>query len=291
MNPRTKRPVGITIIALILLWIGVIGTLIFPLMILVGGMSGIIARLFEEELYVSRVLSIALASLISILWYAMYVFYAWLGYGLWKLRRKALQGAILMQWIAIAMAVVVGIVAAYWQPVLAFGTCIFLAGFYAAILWYLKRPVVQQAFGIVPVSSIVGENSRPAQNTWVKVAVGAAIVLAIGGIFAGCLLYTINKMMRSSKPYQMAMDKATASPCVVAKLGTPLLSKGMISGNLEEGPSDGSADLDIPLTGPKGKGSLHVEAELLDSVWNLKDLTLAYSEGQIHLVPDASPCE
>ena len=49
--------------------------------------------------------------------------------------------------------------------------------------------------------------------------------------------------------------------------------------------------MEIPIRGPKSEGSLHAVATKTDGTWSFTDLTVEYSEGQIHLQPVASSCQ
>jgi hypothetical protein len=92
-------------------------------------------------------------------------------------------------------------------------------------------------------------------------------------------------MFRSSESYKMALKEAQDSPCVATRLGTPLTPGWTLSGNMKEGSDDGSANLSIPIHGPRGKGSLELEAEKDSGIWRITSLVLVSETGRIQIVP------
>jgi hypothetical protein len=87
-------------------------------------------------------------------------------------------------------------------------------------------------------------------------------------------------MMRTSDAYKLTMSTAQASPCVVNALGSALESGWMMTGSLQESSIEGSADLSIPVRGPKGKGNLDVQAKKLSGNWRID--SLVFSHGAVH---------
>src|SRR5580692_5004184 len=107
MNDRHKRPLGITLLALPFLWIGCLGTLIFPILLLTGGV-GQLSEAFLAQRIQSDGLRFAVATLLTLIWFGMYVLYGFIGLGLWRLRKWAWWAAVIVQWISIAMCIAAG---------------------------------------------------------------------------------------------------------------------------------------------------------------------------------------
>ena len=74
--------------------------------------------------------------------------------------------------------------------------------------------------------------------------------------------------MKSSDVYKTALDRAKANPEVVAALGTPIKDGLFVSGNTHADGASGEANLSIPISGPKGKGTVYVVAEKKAGRWN-----------------------
>ena len=285
MYPPPKRPLGITLLAIPFVWIGCMGTLIFPLMIL-AGIGRTFWQLLTPYLFHSKALSLTVTTLLLIIWLGGYVLYAFIGFGLWKLRRWALKATVIVNSIAIAMGVIVVAFLVKLEPLLAVPMAIGLVIPYAGILWYLRRPNVRAAFGLhAPIPAMP---SKP-RKTWVIVTVAVSAFVILIALFVCGLLLAVDKSFRRSDIYAMSLDRARSSPCVVAKLGTPIIAKGMIGGSISSSTYEGSADMRIPVHGPNGSGSLDVEGKKIDGHWTIDTLDLMHDEGQIHLVP-ASPC-
>jgi hypothetical protein len=93
-------------------------------------------------------------------------------------------------------------------------------------------------------------------------------------------------MMRSSGAYQLALDKASQSSCVIASIGTPLKPGWFISGSINLNNSNGEANLSIPVRGPGGKGEINVEATKTNGLWRVKSLDFEGDNGRMQLIPE-----
>src|SRR5580692_5996449 len=147
MFPKPQRPVGITLLAILFLWIGGFGSLLFPIFIVTGATKQIV-ELWLSAAKHSNALIMAVATLLSIVWWGAYVLYAFIGFGLWKLRRWAWKGMVVIQWIGVALfigqAISFGII--FSSVVMGIGTAVFELGITGGILWYLYRPAVRWPF-------------------------------------------------------------------------------------------------------------------------------------------------
>lgn len=284
MYPQAKRPLGITLLAIAFIWIGCIGTLMLPIMSL-AGLGSTTRNLLKPHLLHSTALAAVASSLLLLIWLTAYFLYASIGFGLWKLRPWALKGAVIVHILGIALAVIAMVVCLKYQPLVSLPVGIITIGPYAGILWYLRLPHVRSAFGLpVPPNAIPRKPLKP----WVVVTIALSAAVILIALFAVTLLSAIDKLFRQSDIYAMSLDRARNSPCVVAKLGTPIIAKGSINGNLNTQGSEGTADLEIPVRGPKGSGSLDVSGKEVSGSWHINSLTLMNSQGQIHIIPDPS---
>jgi hypothetical protein len=68
-------------------------------------------------------------------------------------------------------------------------------------------------------------------------------------------------------------------------LGTPLIPKWGSQGNWTEGSTTGTADIVIPVNGPKGKGRLAVKAEKKSGVWKINSLILVHESKWMQIEP------
>jgi hypothetical protein len=115
-----------------------------------------------------------------------------------------------------------------------------------------------------------------------------AIVMAVAlfgvGIFS--IISGVSAILKSSEPYQTAVARAKADEKVIAALGTPI-SEGFPSGSINTNNDAGDADMSIPLTGPKGKGTVYVVGTRTAGTWTYSKMsvTIAGTNETIDLSP------
>jgi len=127
----------------------------------------------------------------------------------------------------------------------------------------------------------------PKKTNWWLLGCGGCLGLILLAAIGGALLFMgVLKVVKSSGPYQTAVDLATKSPDVQAELGTPITTgffpMGNVSTHINNGVETGAADLTIPLKGPKDSGSLHYSATNSGKEWKISDFTLTVkSNGKV----------
>ena len=115
---------------------------------------------------------------------------------------------------------------------------------------------------------------EPAQRRWLdrhpmwKIPLGCLTLFLLLAVFFAVLFTVIMTSFRSSDVYKQAMARASASPEVRAEIGKPILAARLISGHLNVSGSTGSADLSIPISGPRGKGVIRAVASKSEGVWH-----------------------
>lgn len=101
--------------------------------------------------------------------------------------------------------------------------------------------------------------------------------------FVLCLLALIFGLlfilMRSSAVYQGAVDELRSDPAAVRALGEPIRPGLFWSGSISTSGSTGYANLAIPVSGPRGRGTLHVSARKSDDGWSYTQLRLTLKDG------------
>jgi hypothetical protein len=110
---------------------------------------------------------------------------------------------------------------------------------------------------------------------WV-VPVGCVSVVVVFLAFIGVILAVVFGAIKSSEAYTTALHTAQQDPRVIAALGTPIESGFLVTGNINVNASHGTAQLDFPISGPKGKAKVHAEADKPDGKW-------VYSVMQVHV--------
>ena len=91
-------------------------------------------------------------------------------------------------------------------------------------------------------------------------------VLFMGG--CGLLAFLLaTGIIKQSDAYKIALARAQANAAVIEAIGSPTSQTGIVSGNSNVSGAVGDANLSIPLSGPKGKATLYVEAKKSADTW------------------------
>jgi Cytochrome oxidase complex assembly protein 1 len=118
----------------------------------------------------------------------------------------------------------------------------------------------------VPHKSWLGRNWK-----WLLVVAFLGVIAFLVGIFA-----LIMGGMRNSDVAKEAVARAQANPSVAEQLGARIDEGWLTSGsiNVNAGGS-GDADLAVPISGPKGKGTVYVTARKIGGTWNYSQMIAA----------------
>jgi hypothetical protein len=274
------------------LWIGCLGTLFFPIIVFSGGTTTLWRLIAGGVIHSESWLRITSYLFVST-WFLFYVAYAFIGFGLWKLRNWARKAILaLTEFFAVVCVLVLPFLVR--PAAMAIAVVIYTSLFIAWTIWYLKRPRVCFAFGAWPstCNGVLQAEPPPGLSkigkTWVTIAIVASFVLGIGS-----LMVAVESIIHSSEIYTMTLKEAQGSPCVSIELGVPLNPGWMTTGETEESSVEGSANLSIPVIGPKGKGSLEMSAQKQNGVWKITSLVLVHDSKRIQIEPSdaTSSCQ
>jgi cytochrome oxidase complex assembly protein 1 len=118
---------------------------------------------------------------------------------------------------------------------------------------------------------------------------GVLAMLLLAVAFVGGILFLVESSFQHSEFYAQALQRARANQQVAQKIGKPLQAGWLASGKLNASGSSGDADISIPVSGPRGKGTLYVVAKKSAGVWTLVTLQVEVTgeAGRIDLLqPD-----
>lgn len=105
------------------------------------------------------------------------------------------------------------------------------------------------------------------------VPTGCCLVpLVIGACFAAFLVLVVFSALKQSDAYKIAVARAKADSRVMAALGTPIEEGWYLSGKTNVNGSSGDADISIPISGPKGKGTIYAVATKSAGEWTYSKL-------------------
>ena len=121
---------------------------------------------------------------------------------------------------------------------------------------------------------------------WVVPLLGALMLALLTGVIL-LFMSALFGMMKSSDAYQQAVREAKANPAVVQALGEPIEEGWLTMGNINVNGPSGEANLQIPISGPKGEGDIYLEATKSAGLWNYSTLLVRVdaSDQAIDLLP------
>ena len=102
--------------------------------------------------------------------------------------------------------------------------------------------------------------------------------LALFAVFAVLIVTLVFGLIKSSGVYKDALAIARAHPAVVRALGSPIEDGIYVMGNINVSGSSGHADLAIPISGPKGKGTIYAVATKHAGQWTFSKLVVEIKE-------------
>lgn len=118
------------------------------------------------------------------------------------------------------------------------------------------------------------------------VPVGCLSIIVVAVASVAAILALVFGAMRSADVYKDALSRARANPEVGRALGTPIEAGWMMSGHINVANRSGDADIEIPISGPKGKGSIHAVATKSEGKWTYSRLVVQPEHGAaIDLLP------
>jgi hypothetical protein len=124
------------------------------------------------------------------------------------------------------------------------------------------------------------QNVRSRKLRLLAIGLGGAVLL---GVFVLALLFVIFGSIRSSPVSRTAVERARANPDVVNAIGSPLETGWWVSGSISVTGPSGQADLAIPLTGPRGRGTLYLRAQKVAGEWEYKLLEFGVQGQHDHI--------
>lgn len=92
-------------------------------------------------------------------------------------------------------------------------------------------------------------------------------MLLLLGCFVFFIISIVFGALKSSDAYKGALEKAKADPRVVSALGSPITDGFFVGGKTNVSGTSGQADMTVPISGPKGKGTLYFVASKFAGKW------------------------
>jgi Cytochrome oxidase complex assembly protein 1 len=146
------------------------------------------------------------------------------------------------------------------------------------------------------VDQLLTEAATPKPNWWTRnwkwfVPLGCFTVALMFLMFAGSIVVIVFSAMKSTNVYKEALARAKADPAVIEALGSPIKDGFLVSGNSNVNGASGESNLAIPISGPKGKGTIYVSATKSLGRWIYSGLVVEVSgtHDRIDLLQTAAP--
>src|SRR6266480_2425191 len=136
-----------------------------------------------------------------------------------------------------------------------------------------------------------------ARSNWWKrnwkwfVPLGCFTMALLFLVFVGSILVIVFSAMKSTDVYRDALARAKTDPAVIEALGSPMKNGFLVSGNTNVNGASGESNLAIPISGPKGKGTIYVSATKSLGRWNYSGLVVEVNgtHERIDLLQTAAP--
>jgi hypothetical protein len=119
----------------------------------------------------------------------------------------------------------------------------------------------------------------PQPNWWKRnwkwlVPTGCLSIAVLFVAFVASVVLIVFTAVKSTDVYKDALTRAKAHPAVIEALGSPITEGFLVSGNTNVNGASGEANLSIPISGPKGKGTIYVAATKSLGRWNYSGLIM-----------------
>jgi hypothetical protein len=113
---------------------------------------------------------------------------------------------------------------------------------------------------------------------WVVPTGGCLLIILLFVFGIGAAIFGVSKIFTGSAPYEYAVEQASKDSRVIEQLGNPVETAGIMQGNISIKNDSGKVDIKIPLKGPKGKGSVTIKGDKIDSEWVYEELYVLIKE-------------
>ncbi len=109
--------------------------------------------------------------------------------------------------------------------------------------------------------------------------VGCSIILVLGAAAILAVAVFVLSVVKRSDVYREAYTRSANDPRVVAALGSPIEKGWWVIGNVSLEGNSGIANIDFPISGPKGSARVHVSATRDSDAWNYSTLIVRPEAG------------
>jgi hypothetical protein len=121
----------------------------------------------------------------------------------------------------------------------------------------------------------------PAKSSgcWKALAIGCGIIIVLGAAVAIAVVVLVFSVIKRSDVYREAYTRSSNDPRVVAALGTPIEKGWWVIGKVSVDTNGGNANIDFPISGPKGSARVHASATRDTEAWRYSTLVVRPAAG------------
>ncbi len=120
---------------------------------------------------------------------------------------------------------------------------------------------------------------QKSSGCWKWGLIGCGLVVIVGAIIVVGIVMFVFGVNKSTYIYKDAVHRAESNQQVVAALGRPIGTGFLVSGGVHTRNDSGTADMNIPIEGPKDKATIHVTATMRDNNWKYDRLVVKPDHG------------
>ena len=121
---------------------------------------------------------------------------------------------------------------------------------------------------------------------WVVPVGGCLTLIGVFIFLVGSVFFGVTKILTDSQPYEYAFELINQDEQIIELLGSPIEKDGMVKGNINWHNGNKSANMAIPVAGPKGEGTLYIKATGQDEEWNYEEIRVEIFDENINLLKE-----
>jgi hypothetical protein len=114
---------------------------------------------------------------------------------------------------------------------------------------------------------------------WKALAIGCGIIVVLAAAVVLCAVIFVFSVIKRSDVYHEAYTRASNDPRVVAVLGTPIEKGWWVMGKVSVDNNGGVANIEFPISGPKGSARVRAAASRETDAWNYSSLVVRPAAG------------
>ena len=109
--------------------------------------------------------------------------------------------------------------------------------------------------------------------------IGCSVLIVLGVALVAVLVFIVFGAIKKTDAYKVALAKVKSDQRVIAALGEPVEAGFWVSGKMNINNGKGNADFTFPVSGPKGKATVHAVATTEGQGWQYETLDVTPSNG------------